>query len=107
MEFGEIYSSCNPQGWFFISNGYLYYIDKLCTPNGSILELLVRESHCDNLMGHFGAAQTHTILQEHFYWPCMNRDVERLVEGCVACRQAKSMVQPYGLHTPLPILKEL
>ncbi|KAH9780609.1 hypothetical protein KPL71_008138 [Citrus sinensis] len=47
--------------------------------------------------------KTVVILQEHFYWPHMKRDVERLCGRCVTCRQAKSKVQPYGLYTPLPI----
>ncbi|KAH9780520.1 hypothetical protein KPL71_008110 [Citrus sinensis] len=54
-------------------------------------------------MGHFGIVKTLAVLQEHFYWPHMKRDVERLCGRCVTCRQAKSKVQPYGLYTPLPI----
>nr|XP_027082275.1 uncharacterized protein LOC113704586 [Coffea arabica] len=36
-----------------------------------------REAHGGGLMGHFGVAKTLSILQEHFYWPRMKRDVER------------------------------
>ena len=57
-------------------------------------------------MGHFGVAKTLAILQEHFYWPHMKRDVERICGRCVTCRQAKSKVQPNGLYTPLPIPSE-
>jgi hypothetical protein len=54
-------------------------------------------------MGHFGVAKTLAILQDHFYWPHMKRDVERICGRCVTCRQAKSKVQPNGLYTSLPI----
>ena len=54
-------------------------------------------------MGHFGVAKTLAMLQEHFFWPHMKRDVERICGRCVTCRQAKSRVQPNGLYTPLPI----
>ena len=66
-------------------------------------DLLVRESHGGGLMGHFGVAKTLAMLQEHFYWPHMKRDVERICGRCVTCRQVKSGVQPNGFYTPLPI----
>jgi hypothetical protein len=69
-------------------------------------ELLVQESHGGGLMGHFGVAKTLAILQDHFYWPHMKRDVKRTCGRCVTCRQAKSKVQPNGLYTPLPIPSE-
>ena len=53
--------------------------------------------------GHFEVVKTLAVSHEHFYWPPMKRDVERLCGKCVTCRQAKSKVQPYGLYTPLPI----
>ncbi|XP_048628431.1 uncharacterized protein LOC125598279 [Brassica napus] len=55
------------------------------------------------LMGHFGVAKTLSTLQEHFYWPSMKKEVERVCSRCVVCKQAKSKVQPTGLYTPLPI----
>ena len=45
-------------------------------------------------MGHFRVAKTLAILQEHFYWPHMKRDVEQICGKCVTCRQAKSKVKP-------------
>ncbi|XP_027158001.1 uncharacterized protein LOC113759619 [Coffea eugenioides] len=68
-DFGELYLSCKHtgQGKFFISDGYLFYANRLCIPHGSICELLVRESHSGGLMGHFGVDKTLAMLQEHFY----------------------------------------
>ena len=57
-------------------------------------------------MGHFGVPKTLAVLEEHFNWPHMKRDVERLCDRCVTCRQSKSRVQPHGLCTPLPIPSE-
>ncbi|XP_031376072.1 uncharacterized protein LOC116191936, partial [Punica granatum] len=85
---------------------FLFRENKLCVPNCSLRELLVQESHGGGLMGHFGVAKTLAILQEHFYWPHMKRDVERICGRCITCRQAKSRVQPNGLYTPLPIPSE-
>jgi hypothetical protein len=69
-------------------------------------ELLVREAHGSGLMGHFGVAKTLDVLHEHFYWPKMKRDVPRICEQCIACRKAKSIVQPHGLYTPLLVPTE-
>ncbi|XP_071906059.1 uncharacterized protein [Coffea arabica] len=104
-DFGEIFNSLprHSREHYFISQGFLYFKDKLCIPKSSMRTLLVREAHGGGLMGHFGIAKTLMILQEHFFWPRMRSDVERHIERCVTCHQEKSKVHPYGLYTPLPI----
>jgi hypothetical protein len=54
-------------------------------------------------MGHFGAKKTEQVLDDHFFWPKMKRDVERHVLLCKSCHKAKSRLNPHGLYTPLPI----
>ena len=104
-DFSEVYSACekSSEGKYYRHEDFLFRENKLCVPNCSIRDLLVRESHGGGLMGHFGIAKTLAMLQEHFYWPHMKRDVERVCGRCVTCRQAKSRVQPNGLYMPLPI----
>ncbi|KAK1619130.1 hypothetical protein QYE76_024647 [Lolium multiflorum] len=36
------------------------------------------ESHAGGLMGHFGREKTLLMLADHFYWPKMRRDVDRV-----------------------------
>ena len=74
--------------------------------NCSLHDLLVKESHGGGLMGYFGVIKTWVVLEEHFYWPHMKRDVERICGRCVICRQAKFGVQPHGLYMPLLIPRE-
>ncbi|XP_071920620.1 uncharacterized protein [Coffea arabica] len=83
-DFGEIFNSLprHSREHYFISQGFLYYKDKLCIPKSSMRTLLVREAHGGGLMGHFGIAKTLMILQEHFFWPRMRSDVERHIERC-------------------------
>jgi hypothetical protein len=38
-----------------------------------------------------------------YFLPHMKRDVERICEKCITCKQAKSKLKPYGLYTLLPI----
>jgi hypothetical protein len=87
-------------------NEALLNTNKLDLALPSSIFSLLQESHGGGLMGHFGVAKTLAILQGHFYWPHMKRDVERICGRCVTCRQAKSKVQPNGLYTPLPIPSE-
>jgi len=91
---------------FYRHEGYLFRENKLCIPNCSMRELLVLESHGGGLMGHFGVAKTLDMLKEHFFWPHMKRDVEKVCSKCVACKKAKSKVNPHGLHMPLPVPNE-
>jgi hypothetical protein len=67
--------------------GYLFRENRLCIPKSSMRELLVRESHGGGLMGHFGVAKTLDILKEHFFWPHMKRDVERICSGASHVRR--------------------
>ena len=105
QDFGELFMACEKFafGDYYRHDGFMFRKNKLCVPSGSLRELLVREAHGGGLMGHFGIAKTLGIIQEHFYWPRMKRDVEWVCSRCVTCRQAKSRVQSHGLYTPLPI----
>ncbi|WZY99291.1 hypothetical protein YC2023_071620 [Brassica napus] len=104
-DFQEAYKSCAKyaSGHYFRHDGFLFYDNRLCVPNCSLRDLFVRESHGGSLMGHFGIAKTLKVLQDHFYWPHMKRDVERICGRCTTCKLAKSKVQPHGLYIPLPI----
>ncbi|XP_022871271.1 uncharacterized protein LOC111390454 [Olea europaea var. sylvestris] len=57
-------------------------------------------------MGYFGVAKTLEILTDHFYWPKMKVDMERICSRCITCKKAKSRVLPHGLYTPLPVPSE-
>ena len=103
-----MYEACERAafGKYYILDGYLFRENKLCVHNYSMCELLVREAHGGGLMGHFGVRKTLEVLHEHFFWPKMKRDVERVCDMCIKCRQAKSNVLPHGLYTPFPVPNE-
>lgn len=107
-DFGNVYNACEHAAFkkFYRHEGFLFRGHQICVPSCSLRELLVRESHSGGLMGHFGVHKTLDILAEHFYWPCMRRDVERICSKCIACRQAKSKSMPHGLYTPLTVPTE-
>ena len=58
--FANIFEACEKFGFgkFYRLDGYLFKEDKLCIPNSSIRELLVREAHGEGLIRHFGVSKT-------------------------------------------------
>ncbi|RVW85784.1 Transposon Ty3-G Gag-Pol polyprotein [Vitis vinifera] len=86
-DFASVYGACEKTtfGKFYRLDGYLFRENRLCVPNSSMRELLVREAHGGGLMGHFGVRKTLDILHEHFFWPKMKRDVERACARCITC----------------------
>ncbi|KAL4347069.1 hypothetical protein GQ457_17G008780 [Hibiscus cannabinus] len=105
VDFAEIYAQCNKgsSNKFYLVDGYLFRLNKLCIPQGSLREFLVHEAHGGGLMGHFGVTKTLDIVMEHFFLPHMRKTVAKICASCLTCKQAKSKVMPHGLYTPLPI----
>ena len=108
QDFSEEYASYKKAAHdkFFRHEGFLFRENRLCILNCSIQNLLVSESHGGGLIGHFGVAKILGVFQEHFHWPHMKRDVERICGRCITCRQDKSQMKPHDLYTPLPIPSE-
>ncbi|XP_074288660.1 uncharacterized protein LOC141613814 [Silene latifolia] len=94
-----------PTGLYTMQDGFLFKGNRLCIPQGSIQELIIREAHGGALAGHFGSNKTYDIVSEHFYWPKMSKDVQEIVGKCVVCQKAKSSFVK-GLYTPLPVPKQ-
>jgi hypothetical protein len=104
--FGTIFEQCsNSQRVddFYLHDGFLFKANKLCVPESSLRMLLLQEAHGGGLMGHFGCEKTYTMLSTHYFWPKMYRDVERHIQRCTTCIQAKSKTNSLGLYMTLPI----
>ena len=85
-DFANVYVACERAtfGKFYRLDGYLFQENKLCVPNCSMRQLLVRKAHGGGLMSHFGVRKTLEVLQEHFFWPNVKRDVEGCVIGVLS-----------------------
>lgn len=46
-------------------------------------ELIPKEAHNRGLIGYYGVNNTLLILEEHFNWPHLRQDVERVFERCI------------------------
>jgi len=104
-DFSVIWNACEQGGFekYFRKHGYLFKQNRLCVPNCSIREVLVREAHSAGVMGHFGIQRTYDTVSQHFYWPKMKKLIEKICATCLACLRAKSKVHNHGLYTPLPV----
>ncbi|GJT51925.1 RNA-directed DNA polymerase [Tanacetum coccineum] len=104
-DFREIWSKCDngPFQQFSKLDGYLFKGARLCIPLCSLREAIVLEGHAGGLAGHFGRDKTLALLREQFYWPKMERDVNRLLERCRTCHIAKTHSSNAGLYTPLSV----
>ena len=68
-DFASVYEVCEKAafGKFYRLDGYLFKENRLCVPNSSMCELLVREAHGGGLMGHFGVRKTLDVLHKHLF----------------------------------------
>ncbi|KAL4385310.1 hypothetical protein GQ457_15G017880 [Hibiscus cannabinus] len=82
-DFCEKFNACEKcvVGKFYRHDGYLFKENRICIPQGSMREILLREAHEGGLMGHFRVTKTLQTLKEHIFWPKMRRDVERTNTG--------------------------
>ena len=90
---------------FFMHEGFLFKMGRMCISLGSLWDLLVRETHDGGLGGHFGEKKIYKLLKEHFFWPNMLKDVRKVIGRCVVCKKDKSKENAYELYMLLPILK--
>jgi phage tail tube protein FII len=87
---------------FIFNDGFVFRANKLCIPASSIRLLLLQEAHEGGLMGHFSVKKTEDILDAHFFWSKMRRDVVRFIARCTTCQKAQSRLNSHGLYMPLP-----
>ncbi|XP_073107194.1 uncharacterized protein [Elaeis guineensis] len=92
-KFVNIYEKCEKGAvnGYYRHDEYLFKSGRLCIPNSSIRELLVREAHGGGLAGHFGEKKILEMMKEHFYWPAMIRNVHHVIE-----RKSKFMPRADG-----------
>jgi hypothetical protein len=58
---------------FFMHEGFLFKMGRMCISSGSLWDFLVRETHDSGLGGHFGEKKIYKLLKEHFFWSNMLR----------------------------------
>lgn len=101
LDFQEAYKETSKAayGAFYQQECFLFRDKRLCIPQGSMRELVIRKTHGGKRMSHFGQDKILSVIMDHFYWPHLKRDVEIFCAKCVTCLKEKSRSHPYGLYT--------
>eukprot|EP00253_Pinus_taeda_P033024 PITA_33024 len=110
-EFMEAYEACqnpllrNDSKWldYNLQEGLLFKGGQLCILNCSMRENIIQEKHSGGPAGHFGIDKAIAQVQHFYFWPKLQRDVQRYVARCKICQLAKGHSQNTGLYLPLPI----
>ena len=85
---------------YTIDDGFLFKGLCICVPQCSLRLQIIQELHNE---GHVGRDRTLQLVSQSYFWPSLRRDVERFVERCRVCQQAKGRATNAGLYLPLPI----
>ncbi|WVZ21224.1 hypothetical protein V8G54_008546 [Vigna mungo] len=105
----QLYQDCLlgklPSTTYTIKEGLLFYKYRIVLPNiASLLHQIMIEYHSSKIGGHAGFRSTLARIVAHFYWPKMRNDIQKFVNECLVCQQAKTAnMVPAGLLQPLPI----
>jgi len=93
-----------PKQWS-ISEGLLYYKDRLFIPDNENLQTLIAKScHDSKIAGHFGQEKTLEIITRDFYWKKITDWVNDCVRSCTTCQQVKAPRHArFGLPSPLQV----
>ena len=70
LDFGEVYKHCRDEGpkdKYYLFEGFLFRVDKVCIPRCSLRLFLVEEAYKGVLQAHFGRDKTYAMLSTHFY----------------------------------------
>ena len=71
-------------------DGVVYMEGRIYIPNNKkIKEEILKENHDSVDMGHPGQHRMLELLKRNYWWPGLNEDVKRYVQGCIKCQQNK------------------
>ena len=90
--------------WTTDTNGILRRNGKVYIPDSTALrEEILQSNHDDPHASHFGTSKTLELIQRHYYWPTLNKDVKEYVKTCTICQWTRvHRHKPYGELASLP-----
>ncbi|KAK0588384.1 hypothetical protein LWI29_000317 [Acer saccharum] len=85
---------------FLLVDGFLFRGNQLCIPDCSLRLQIIKESHGE---GHVGRDRTLQLVKGSYFWPTIQKEVEKYVARCWICQLSKGKATNAGLYMPLPI----
>lgn len=80
--FGPIWqqlSQNRPMDEYGMQDGYIFKASRLCIPQCSLREGLVKKLHGGGLAGQVGRDKTMALLEEKFYWSSVKQEVSSFI----------------------------
>jgi transposase InsO family protein len=78
------------QYWLETEDGYLLWKNKVYVPKDDMLrEDLLRIHHDSPVSGHPGTRRMHELMTRSYWWPYIDKDIARYVQGCETCQRTK------------------
>jgi len=74
-------------------DGLVYIEGRIYIPNNKIKKKILKENHDSVDVGHPGQQRMLELLKRNYWWPGLNEDVKRYVQGCFKCQQNKVLHQ--------------
>lgn len=66
-----------------------------------VKEFFILEVHGSGLSGHSGQDEIIEEVERQVNWPCITKDVSKIISKCRICQLAKHCTQNTNLYTPL------
>ena len=86
--------------WTEQDDGVVTWRHRVCVPkNKKLREDIIREHHDSIAAGHPGRYKTQELITRDYWWPYIQADVRKYVDGCETCQRTK--VHQGKLHAPL------
>lgn len=87
----------------FLPNGLLTTATgKIIVPSSKTKEILERY-HDHKLAGHFGINKTTHSIRYKYFWPGMNKQIQRYIRNCLICAKRKAVTTCRAPLQPLPV----
>src|SRR6202041_635818 len=86
--------------WTEQDDGVVTWRHRVYVPkNKRLREDIIREHHDSIAAGHLGRYKTQELITRDYWWPYIQADVRKYVDGCETCQRTK--VHRGKLHAPL------
>ena len=89
--FANVVAECTKRACdgFFMHEGFLFKMGKMCIPSSSLWDLLVQATHDGGFNGYLSENKTYERLEKHFFWLGMLKNVHKMIKRFIVCKKAK------------------
>lgn len=88
------------EGWEKHEDGIITFQGRIYVPKDAKLkEDIIRAHHDSYTGGHPGRYKTQELITRNYWWPFIQADIRKYVDGCIRCQETKNKREKP--HAPL------